>query len=232
MVTLGEYLGHLISEVNRARVIADIESVKVARMYANDELLKYFSVPHMCLPNLELNVPVIVAEMSSEKLYSIKKDDAEKITGNLENTIAEQLNKAYKFSSFKIKNIIHESIFKYISEIADQTYTKQELNNSLDKYLISLLDVIDKSKGFKSKISNGNFISDLQASMLGRLITHAVLSDENLKQISISPETARIKEMGSNEILLNLKLTISENAMEWVEIKDSKGNISTRLTPA
>jgi hypothetical protein len=232
MITLGEYLGHLISEVNRARVIADIESVKAARMYAGDELLKYFSVPHMSLPNIELNVPVIVTEVSTEKSYSIKKDDTEKIVSNLGNTVTEHLDKAYNLGSVKIKNVIHESILRYTTEIAGQTYSREELNNSLDKYSIGLLDIIDKSKEFNKESLKENFIAELRASMLEQLITHAILSDEKLKQIAISPETVKIKEMGSSEILLNLKLSISENAMEWVEIKDQKGNISTRLTPA
>jgi hypothetical protein len=65
MADLSEYLGHLLCEVTRARVMADQEAVRVARAYASDGggLLRYFPVPRVRLPELEITVPVAVREI-------------------------------------------------------------------------------------------------------------------------------------------------------------------------
>ena len=62
MPDLGEYLGHLLCEVTRARVMADNEAVRIARQYASEEtgLLRHFPVPRMRLPELEISAPVVV----------------------------------------------------------------------------------------------------------------------------------------------------------------------------
>jgi len=41
-------------------MMADFESARIAQDYAQDELLKTFSVPRFRLPDVELTVPVAV----------------------------------------------------------------------------------------------------------------------------------------------------------------------------
>ena len=60
MPYLGDFLGHLLSEITMARVQADLEAVRVAELYAGHPLLKTLPVPHFRLPTLTLDVPVAV----------------------------------------------------------------------------------------------------------------------------------------------------------------------------
>lgn len=60
MPNLGDYLGQLLSEVTMARVQADLEAVRVGELYATHPLLRHMAVPHFRLPEVELDVPVVV----------------------------------------------------------------------------------------------------------------------------------------------------------------------------
>jgi len=67
MPNLGDFLGHLMSEVTIARVHADVESIRIAELYASHPLLVNLPVPHFRLPNIEIDVPVVVKTMEEEQ---------------------------------------------------------------------------------------------------------------------------------------------------------------------
>ncbi len=66
MPYLGDYVGQLLSEVTIARMQADIEAVRVAELYAGHPLLRNMPVPHFRLPNVEVDVPVVVKQMEEQ----------------------------------------------------------------------------------------------------------------------------------------------------------------------
>ena len=60
MTNLGDYLGQLMSEVVIARVHADLESVRVAELYASHPLLRHMPIPRVRLPEIQMEVPVVI----------------------------------------------------------------------------------------------------------------------------------------------------------------------------
>src|SRR3989442_8134315 len=63
MPYLGDYLGHLLSEITTARVQADLESVRIADLYASHPLLRHMAVPRFRLPNVTIDAPVVITRM-------------------------------------------------------------------------------------------------------------------------------------------------------------------------
>src|SRR3954464_7628945 len=63
MPYLGDYLGHLLSEITTARVQADLESVRIADLYASHTLFKHMAVPRFRLPNVTIDAPVVITRM-------------------------------------------------------------------------------------------------------------------------------------------------------------------------
>ena len=66
MVSLGDYLGHLLAEVTRARAQADVETVRVAELYSNHELLKHFPVPRIRVRDIDFDIPVLILRDESQ----------------------------------------------------------------------------------------------------------------------------------------------------------------------
>ena len=67
MPKLNEYLGSVISSLTNARVMADLQTVKVAEEYAKHDLLQHFSVPRMRVDDVELTIPIAL-ESTQQKL--------------------------------------------------------------------------------------------------------------------------------------------------------------------
>src|SRR6266436_181269 len=63
MANLNEYLGAIVAHLSQARVLADLESAKIALTYADNDLLRHFSIPRMRIDDVELTVPVAVSEL-------------------------------------------------------------------------------------------------------------------------------------------------------------------------
>lgn len=65
MTLLGDYLGQLVSELALARMQADVESVRIAEMYASHSLLRHMAVPHFRLPEIELDIPIAISQVEA-----------------------------------------------------------------------------------------------------------------------------------------------------------------------
>lgn len=63
-IRLGDYTGFLLQEMLRARELADAYSRSMAQKYAEDPVLRHFSVPRYLVPKLELTVPVLMSEVT------------------------------------------------------------------------------------------------------------------------------------------------------------------------
>lgn len=60
MPYLGDYLGQLMAEIALARMHADLETVRLAELYAAHPLLRTMPIPHLRLPNVDMEVPVLI----------------------------------------------------------------------------------------------------------------------------------------------------------------------------
>lgn len=76
-ITLADYIGFIFSEITRARDHADRVSMEVAKQYAKDDILKYFSVPRFKIPEMELTIPVLIsgARFNSALEFIMPPDD-------------------------------------------------------------------------------------------------------------------------------------------------------------
>jgi hypothetical protein len=60
MPYLGDYLGQLMSEIALARMQSDLETVRLAELYAAHPLLRTMPIPHLRLPNVDMEIPVLI----------------------------------------------------------------------------------------------------------------------------------------------------------------------------
>ena len=89
-ITLSDYVGFIFSEITRARVIADSASREIALKYAEDEVLKSFSVPRFKIPEMELTVPIVIAGAKFSNAYAFNMEQNKFktfITGKANNAI-------------------------------------------------------------------------------------------------------------------------------------------------
>ncbi|MGB4847556.1 MAG: hypothetical protein WBP41_06530 [Saprospiraceae bacterium] len=99
-ITMADYVGFIFSEITRARGMADRESIRIAEMYAQNDVLKHFSVPRFKIPEMNLTIPVIIsgAKFSTTLVFNMELND-------FKNFIINELNNATKHILIKKTNI-------------------------------------------------------------------------------------------------------------------------------
>ena len=224
MASLGDYLGHLLSEISKARVHADMESIKIAQIYANDDLLKTFPVPRVRLPNIELNVPVIVEKANMENIYSTKSIDKRNLVNATYTVLRDKLAKSYK-KEFSRKEYIHiaRKIYAETEKITKKDTIHEEINMAKSTFINEVITDLNKTKNIRPSKKNSVFNKEIKRDLEDVLLVNLKSPFEKLKSISIAPETFKQKELGDTMKSLTLKLSITEDAIEWVETENEDG---------
>ena len=79
-ITLADYTGYIFLELIKAREMADRHSRQLAEVYAQDPVLRHFSVPRFKVPKIELTIPVLVSGARFNQVITFK-TEAPKFVG-------------------------------------------------------------------------------------------------------------------------------------------------------
>lgn len=219
MAELGEYLGHLLCEVTRARVRADMEAVRVAREYVADEsqLLRHFPVPRMRLPTLEITVPVQINAIPDGFVEKTPAD-----TTVLAKVLADELGPALKAHKLHIDTREIVAIIK-----ADPRLSRGELYEGFADMLSAKLHDHTRALGKRTTAATAATAGATFKQVADLIRDRIAVAMRSLPRkplgISIEPRTAILREVGNPALLLNLKLSISEDALDiHLEDQDSQ----------
>ena len=229
MADLGEYLGHLLCEVARARVRADREAVRIAHEYVNDDsqLLRHFPVPRMRLPTLEITLPV--------QIDRVPEGYAEKTTADttlLSKVIVQALGPVLK--EYKL-HITTSEVTRIIK--ADPRLSGGELYEGFSDVLSAQL--YDHTRAARSRPTAQEPVKDTAGETFKK-VAAAIRESVNVaiqalprKPVGITVEarTAVLREIGNPALLVNLKLSISEDALE-IHLEDQSTPLDGKPDPA
>jgi hypothetical protein len=226
MPNLGDYLGHILSEITIARMQADVEAVRVAELYSSHPLLRHMPIPHFRLPNVEIDIPVVIKGM--------EKQSAEASTRGAPSMV--QMRKV--FDTVLLMVLKEEGI-------AIKPEIKRRLNKNLDKKAASMRQPSEVSVGI-------NIVADEFSRTALKSLTEARVSldreklskvEERLIQASkieflkvrkppsrveVLIGTSEVRESGPEQVITRLHLKISEESFEWTTI-ESDGEKKDRL---
>lgn len=220
MAELGEYLGHLLCEVTRARVRADLEAVRVAREYVADEsqLLRHFPVPRMRLPTLEITVPVQIDAIPDGYVEKTSAD-----TPLLAKVLADELGPALK------EHKLHIDIAEIVRILkADPRLSRGELYEGFaDTLSVQLRDhtraLGKRGAAVPAPATAGESFKKVADIIRERVKVAIQALPRKPVGVMIEPRTAMLREVGNPALLLNLKLSISEDALDiHLEDQDSQ----------
>lgn len=231
MPYLGDYLGHLLSEITMARVQADLEAVRVAELYASHPLLRHMPVPHFRLPTLTLDVPVGIKEMTEAIEGESPRGGVglpalrERFAGVLD----VHLERARIELSDKERAALDHALDQTVSTAANAPYVSVGVIHTADELVGTAMRVVGESPRVRSSLDSSRL------EKLGDELKAAVrLEFVNLRaappRLSVLVTTAELREAGPRELLAQLHLSISEEAFEWSVI-ESQGKSTVKLVP-
>lgn len=232
MNDLGETLGHILCEITRARMAADLEAVRIAKSYAEDPdgLLRHFPVPRMRMPTIEMTLPVIIAQIPEGYVASVSTD-------MLASSLGENLSSALKAESIhvntaEIRKIIRSDPNLNRGLVSDSL--AQKLTDELiDHTRTNAIQAIGKEAG--ETVGSTERFRKISAIIRAQVKRTLDALPQRAAGIAIDARTQQVREMGAAGQCLNLKLSIQEDGLDMVFEEPVEGQSSppalTKLIP-
>lgn len=231
MTGLGDFLGQIMSEITIARMHADLESLRIAELYANHELLRNMAVPRFRLPDVDLNVPVVINAMDDLTPGNPYRGgvDFDKIRKNFDAS----LSLAIKKNRIKLKPEQKKKLKQTISSVIDNIERPEEVDVDTNRIADKLSSTVTRriteilapdNKAGKEQIKR--FSKELKAMVRIALIKTRTPPP----RLSVLVTTQEIREAGPSDIITHLNLKISEESMEWTTVESAEGT-EERLVP-
>jgi hypothetical protein len=221
MPKLGEFIGALLADAAQARVRADLEAIRIAQAYSGHELLKHLPVPRFRLPDITVDVPLLVSSVegiggeSGGRLYD--QPSATEIT----RAVREGLNAS-------AVRLPRTEVTKISRAAADKA---AELFAAGPQVLLNQLKVSSELAGIVVRSVKAVLGADLPDDRLQVLETAtrtsltALLTSKLLRSpyLEVIVTASEIKSHGDNESVVHVRLTISEDSYEVVQRDDGSG---------
>jgi len=230
MPYLGDYLGHLLSEIATARVQADLETVRMAELYASHPLLRHLPVPRFRLPTLTLDVPVVIQDMEEAKpdISLLSAESAPAAREGFNTLLDLHLRREGLELAEKERWILQGAL-----DQVQAGYTPDRLSapGGVKSMLDDLVSAAVKFIGSSSLSLAADparlqgFETDLRAAVLEQF-PDKTATPRLLVQIT----NTALRDAGPAELMTRLHLSVSEDAVEWTTI-ESQGQTVERLLP-
>lgn len=211
----------MLADVARARVRADVEAMRIAESYSRDPLLRHLSVPRFKLPELVVDLPVLVAGIdkpagSGEPWTATAPTKAELSKAVLEGVKKSELRLTKAQSTALTDAVATRS----------EALLKRDANAILSPGAIADELTVEAVGTVKSKLKRDP--SEAQLTTLSK-VTRASLTSLLAEKLApplstaVAFTSAEIKAHGDSGNIVRLRLTISEESYEVVGGEDGQG---------
>lgn len=212
-----------------ARMQADLETVRLAELYSAHPLLRTMPVPHMRLPDVDLDIPVLIKESEEPR-------DGESARGGVSPADIRQ-----KFSELLTAHLSKTGITlstvnrKKLRAILDERLTlhTMPIETSVDVQRVAD-DLTTSALGIIAEIGRASILEEIPQLFVSDLKEAVRLEFLKLRppppRLIVLVTSAEIREAGTAENLTRLHLRVSEQGLEWTTV-ESEGVQRDRLIP-
>ncbi|MCQ8896989.1 hypothetical protein NQT62_11150 [Limnobacter humi] len=224
MNDLGDILGSLMTGLIRARQAADLQTAALAELYKDNPLLEGLSVPRVRIPEVSIDLPLIIEshEAGEEGELNEPSKVVDATSNRLKNTLA---NTNIKLST---------NFQKAFADTAKLRLTEARKNNdTVSKELVSrtvqdaFVETLKKTNTELSAQDKLAIVKDIRTEA-----GLAALAKPSIPQrILTNIRTADIKDKATGNSVVRLKITLTEEGVEWVTQSNDAGGVNRTLTP-
>ncbi|ASK31424.1 hypothetical protein CEY12_15485 [Chryseobacterium sp. T16E-39] len=226
MPKLNEYLGGIVSEIASARKMADMQTVQIAKEYAQDDLLKHFSIPRMKVGTVDLTIPFATAGNSTPMIFrDFMYDEMIKVAKTDYDPSDIKSDQSLKAFIIDLEVYYNDAI-KKVRDENTTTITDSQIQyfEIIPQYMREFCQSLPN---FRWKQTNPEFF---QQSISKRVIGEARKVIEKTEDYEIIVEASKLMELDV-KCLIYAKMSVSEAGMEWSRYEDINGNIIETLIP-
>jgi hypothetical protein len=231
MPNLGDYLGQLLAEISMARMHADLETIRLAELYATHPLLRTMPVPHMRLPDVDLEIPVLIKTSEEPRTGESARGGAtlEELRRKFDEVLETYLPRAGITLDAGHRRELRAALDERLNRLGVPTEVSVDVHRVADDLTSTAIRVIEELR------PRPNTAEPAISAAIGAELADAVRI-EFLKLRTPPPRlvvlvtSAEIREFGTADNLARLRLKVSEQGVEWTTI-ESEGVRRDRLVP-
>ena len=238
MPKLGDFLGDLLTEVTMARVQADLESVRIAEMYANHPLLKHMAVPRFRLPMVKLDVPVIIrgedpGNGEQDKPKISPEEAAEKFVAILGTVLDDHDTQILEEDREKVRRAAALKVAEHQKlppDVAGSiTGTVTDLIKLAVRTIRKHLETLREADETRSAAEDEQLLMAIRENLRRAAMTVFIAYVASPRRLEAEMTTSHIKEAGSDSVIARVVMEVNEDGMEWATVVDADGELTERL---
>ncbi|MDR2684136.1 MAG: hypothetical protein LBB53_01990 [Prevotellaceae bacterium] len=212
MPILRDYVASLVTSVTEARVMSDIKTVELAKIYLANEYLRNFAIPRMRIGDVNMNVPVAIdfTEGKTAINYNL---DVKVATETVFSTVC--FGYGLKVTEVDAVPDTAKALRAKISGSIEALKADVEAKHNLDNLRSCSEEIATQSKEIlKQAKFNVDKIppSSVSPSIETTLRNEFLLT--SIDKIDVLVEASQLKEQATQTIL-NLNINIVEDGMVW-----------------
>ncbi|MGB0981330.1 MAG: hypothetical protein ACPGUH_04440 [Winogradskyella sp.] len=239
MITLKDYIGTIVSSVNNARGMADVESAKLAKQYAEDEVLQFYTVPRMRMQDVELEIPVGIDSFNTKTDADYQPIDNNDFYSKTYTAIKDafEIDRFNRKSSTKLSTFIKDEIQQLEYQLKKDGTAEEHVLKFSNKVAEQSIDIAKKeietqrTKSIKNvervKMPDFNEVSNLLSNRLAGEIKPRIQS-KKIEDANVIVESDKLSTIAPDK-LIKIKMKIIETGMEWHQMEDANGDVKSKL---
>lgn len=218
---LGDVLGAMLADVARARVQADVESLRIAETYARDPLLKHLPVPRFRMPDLVVDLPVLVDGVAG----SSGTGEPWKTPPPTKTELVKSVKEGILRSDIKLTKAQNTAVSDAVALHAEKLYASDGTAKLSPGSIARELST-EAAGTVRAKLRKDPTAEQLRVL---EKVTEASITSLLAAKLAPSPTTevkftsSEIKDHGDAGNVVRLRVTISEDSYEVVDRDDGQG---------
>lgn len=231
MTKLHEYLGSIVSSVASARMLSDIQTVELAKEYSKHPLLKHFSVARMRIEGVELTIPIGLEEGEAKTETSLDAIEPSRLTKQIHAAV---------LTALKLQKVPRQFASSLQAEIERQVQIVEGNVRAMGdvspvagfaNYLAEFTMKAATKSDLKAATERDRAVEEVRQAILSAVEPEFRFTTKTLptKDLNVVFESHRLRDF-KPESLVQVKLRISEEGMEWNRT-EVDGAVESRLIP-
>lgn len=231
MPYLGDFLGLILSEITIARMQTDLETVRIAELYSSHPLLKTMPVPHVRLPDVDVDVPVLIKQVEEPRPAEPPRGGAPmaELRRAFDRVLEAQLPKAGRTLAAADRDRLRALLDASTARLAQPADTAVDVNRIADELAattLKFLEALPPQPGAQVQPVSPAVAADLkQAARIEFLKLR-----KPPPRLLVLVTTTELREAGNSEHFTRLRLKVTEQGVEWTTV-ESEGLLQDRLVP-
>ena len=225
MPALSDYIGALLAEITNARLQADLESARIAELYALHPLLQHMPIPRFRLPNVILDLPVAVEKLEPASGSKLHPPDLRAMRSKIDGIIEQKLKQLKLEVPSNLRDPLTgdlDRLFKELTRVG--RLSPSEALMASDEAVTSAMEAIRASNKEHSTV-DASVESSLQRQFSAEFLKLQLAST----RVQVLVETTQLKELAPPATVTRIRLTISEEGVEWTQSNPEDSSSKTLL---